>query len=46
MGMLKMTEYNTIRKVFTEVSLIARIPHFTVLVHVGQREKAILRPSW
>ena len=39
---LKMTEYNPICKLLTEVFLITRIPHSTVLIHFGQREKAIL----
>ena len=42
MGTFKKTEYNPICKVFTEVFLIARIPHFTVLIHFCQRESAIL----
>ena len=42
MDRLKITEYNLICKVFTEVSLIVKIPHSTVLIHFGQREKAIL----
>ena len=32
MGMFKKTEYNPICKVFTEVFLIARIPHSTILL--------------
>ena len=32
MGTFKKIEYNPICKVFTEVFLIARIPHFTVLI--------------
>ena len=42
MATFKMTEYNPVCKVFTEVFLIARIPHSTVLIHFGPREKAIL----
>ena len=34
MGMFKKTEYNPICKVFMEVFVIARIPHFTVLIHL------------
>ena len=34
MGMFKKTEYNPICKVFTEVFVIARIPHFTVPIHL------------
>ena len=32
MGKFKKTEYDSICKVFTEDFLIARIPHFTVLI--------------
>ena len=32
MGKFKKTEYNPICKVFTQVFLIARIPHSTVLI--------------
>ena len=32
MGTFKKTEYNPIRTVFTEVFLIVRIPHSTVLI--------------
>ena len=42
MSMFKKTDYSLICKVFTEDFLIARIPHATVLIHFGQREKAIL----
>ena len=42
MATFKMTEYNPVCKVFTEVFLIARIAHSTVLIHFGPREKAIL----
>ena len=46
MGTFKKTEYNPICKVFTEVFLIARIPHSTFLIHFCQRESAILWPLW
>ena len=46
MGTFKKTEYNPSCKVFTEVFLIARIPHFTVLIHFRQRENEILWPLW
>ena len=39
MGKLKMTEHNPISKVFTEIFLIARIPHHTVLINFPQRER-------
>ena len=42
MGMFKNIEYNLMCKVFAEDFLIARTPHSTVLIHLGQREKAIL----
>ena len=42
MGTFKKTEYSPICKVFTEVFLIVRIPHSTVLIHFGLREKAVL----
>ena len=42
MGTFEKTECNSMCKVFTEVFLIARIPHSTVLIHFVQREKAIL----
>ena len=45
MDTFKMTEYNRICKVFTDVFLIVRIPHSTVIINLGQREKAILWPS-
>ena len=32
MGTFKKTEYNPICKVLTEAFLIARIPHYTVLI--------------
>ena len=34
-----MTEHNPISKVFTEIFLIARIPHHTVLINFPQRER-------
>ena len=40
MGTFKKTEYNPTSKVFTEVFLIAWIPHPTFLIHLCQREKA------
>ena len=40
-GTFKVSEYNPIYKVLTEVFLIARILHSTVLIHFGPREKAI-----
>ena len=46
MDRFKITEYNLICKVFTEVSLIVKIPHSTVIIYFGQREKAILWPLW
>ena len=42
MGIIKMAEYNPICNIFTEVFLITRIPHSTVLIYFGPREKAIL----
>ena len=44
MDTFKVTEYNSIYKVFT-VFLIVRIPHSTIIIHFGQGEKAILYPS-
>ena len=43
---LKKTEYNLICKLLTDVFLITRIPHSEALIHFGQRETAILLPSW
>ena len=45
MGTFKMIEDKPICKVFTEVFVIARILHSTVLIHFSPREKAILWPS-
>ena len=42
MDKFKITEYNPICKVLTEVYLIIRIPHSTVIIDFGQREKANL----
>ena len=38
MGMFKKTD-NMICKIFTEVFLMTRIPHFTIFIHIGQRDK-------
>ena len=36
MGTFKKTECNSMCKVFTEIFLIARIPHSTVLIHLEE----------
>ena len=46
MGMLEKTEYNLICNIFSEIFLITRIPHSTVLIHFCEREKIILSPPW
>ena len=39
MGNFKKTEYNPIFKVYTEDFLIARIPHFTVLITEAEAQR-------